>query len=96
MLFLISTRLDPALVWNEFLGVICGSEASLMANSGYMDRDAYERLSHRTQATFSRQRSSIYDLFQSYVDRKRRSEGYDDADRFEPFVLEMHNPTSSG
>jgi hypothetical protein len=82
-LALISIRLDPALVWNEFRGVICGSEGSLTTSGGYMDRSAYERLSYRTQATFARQRSSIYDLFQVYVDQKRKSEGYDDADRSE-------------
>jgi hypothetical protein len=82
-----SVLLDPALVWSEFLGVIRGSEDSLISTSGYMDRDAYEHLSHRTQATFAQQRGRVYDLFQIYVRQKRMLEGYDVADRFVPFRL---------
>ena len=79
--FLILPRTDPALVWSEFLGVISGSEGSLAAENGYMDRESYERLSHRTQATFARQRGPVYSLFQAYIRRKRELEGYDVADR---------------
>ena len=80
--FLTFPRTDPALVWSEFLGVISGSEGSLAAENGYMDRESYERLSHRTQATFSRQRGPVYSLFQAYIRRKRELDGYDVADRF--------------
>jgi hypothetical protein len=80
--FLIRPWPDPALVWSEFLGVISGSEGSLATENGYMDRESYERLSHRTQATFARQRGPVYELFQEYIHRKRASEGYDVADRF--------------
>lgn len=79
-----STFLDPALVWSEFLGVISGSEGSLVSNDGYMNRNAYEQLSHRTQATFASQRRRVYELFQAYVGRKRTLEGYDVADRCAP------------
>ena len=80
--FLIFPRTDPALVWSEFLGVISGSEGSLAAENGYMDRESYEKLSHRTQATFARQRGPVYSLFQAYIRHKRELEGYDVADRF--------------
>jgi len=52
-----------------------------VAENGYMDRESYEKLSHRTQATFSRQRGPVYILFQAYIRRKRELEGYDVADR---------------
>ena len=78
---LIPSRTDPALVWSEFLGVISGSEGSLAAGNGYMDRESYEELSHRTQATFARQRGPVYELFQTYTRRKRELEGYDVSDR---------------
>ena len=69
------------MVWSEFLGVISGSEGSLEAEYGYMDRESYEGLSHRTQATFAKQRGPVYSLFQAYIQRKRELEGYDVADR---------------
>ena len=78
-----SYQLDPALVWSEFLGVICGSEASLDTPNGYVDRETYLRLSHRTQATFASRRGVVYDLFQAYVKRKRELQTYDVADRCE-------------
>ena len=81
--FSCSHQLDPALVWSEFLGVICGSEASLDTHSGYVDRETYQRLSRRTQATFASRRGVVYDLFQAYVKRKRELRAYDAADRCE-------------
>lgn len=80
-LFSSSHQLDPALVWSEFLGVICGSEASLDAPNGYIDRETYKQLSHRTRATFANRRSVVYDLFEAYLKRKRKLRTYDVADR---------------
>lgn len=79
--FLSSPPLDPALVWSEFLGVISGSEASLDTPNRCMDRESYQKLSNRTQATFTSRRGVIYDLFQAYVKQKRESRTYDVADR---------------
>ncbi|KAI0369978.1 hypothetical protein BV20DRAFT_945276 [Pilatotrama ljubarskyi] len=73
--------LDPTLVFGEFMGVIKGSEQSLSHPEGYLDRDAYYKLSHRTQATFASQRENIYRLFQAYLKRKKERGDYDAADR---------------
>jgi len=47
-----------------------------------MDRESYQNLSRRTQATFASRRSVVYDLFQIYVKQKRESRAYDVADRY--------------
>ncbi|PCH33046.1 hypothetical protein WOLCODRAFT_62498 [Wolfiporia cocos MD-104 SS10] len=73
--------LDPALVFGEFMGVIKGSELSLNSATGYLDKDAYLGLSHRTQGTFINQRELIYSLFMVYLKRKRERGDYDAADR---------------
>jgi hypothetical protein len=48
-----------------------------------VDRETYQRLSLRTQATFASRRGVVYDLFQAYVKRKRELRTYDVADRCE-------------
>lgn len=63
------------------MGVIKGSEQTLDRPDGYLDRAAYENLSHRSQATFSNQRDHIYTLFMAYLKRKRTRGDYDAADR---------------
>ncbi|KAI9068145.1 hypothetical protein FKP32DRAFT_1672451 [Trametes sanguinea] len=73
--------LDPALVFGEFMGVIKGSELALHHPRGYLDRETYCNLSHRTQATFASQRDNIYRLFQAYLKRKKERGDYDAADR---------------
>lgn len=55
---------------------------SLQSNNGYLDRDSYENLSFRKQATFARHRSALYDLFEAYMKQKREREGFDAADRY--------------
>jgi hypothetical protein len=74
--------LDSALVWNEFMGVIKGSEMTLGTPNGYLDRQAYMKLSHRTNPTFANSRDRIYSLFELYLARKRETAAYDVADRF--------------
>ena len=81
MTCLIIRWLDPALVFGEFMGVIEGSEDTIMTKDGYLDRDAYRSLSARSQATFSHKRDDIYDLFMAYTKMKRRQGDYDAADR---------------
>ncbi|KAL7285962.1 hypothetical protein ACG7TL_001077 [Trametes sanguinea] len=73
--------LDPALVFGEFMGVIKGSELALRQPGGYLNREMYCNLSHRTQATFASQRDNIYRLFEVYLKRKKQRGDYDAADR---------------
>ena len=73
-------KLDPALVFGEFMGVIKGSEDTVGTKNGCLDREAYNSLSFRTQATFSHKRDDIYDLFMAYEKRKELLD-YDAADR---------------
>ncbi|KAI0716097.1 hypothetical protein C8T65DRAFT_606293 [Cerioporus squamosus] len=73
--------LDPTLVFGEFMGVIKGSELALERPEGYLDRDTYYGLSHRTQGTFANQREGIYKLFNAYLKRKKERGDYDAADR---------------
>lgn len=73
--------LDPSLVFSEFMGVIKGSEQALDCADNCLDYQTYENLSHRSQSTFSGQRSQIYAVFNSYVKRKREQNQYDSADR---------------
>jgi hypothetical protein len=64
------------------MGVIKGSEQTLDQADGFLDRNAYENLSHRSQATFANQRENIYSLFRSYLKLKRAKRHYDAPDRF--------------
>ncbi|KIJ45080.1 hypothetical protein M422DRAFT_207261 [Sphaerobolus stellatus SS14] len=75
--------LEPALVYNEFLGVIKGSEETLHNghDSNCLDRTTYVNLSERRQSTFARQREQIYDLFERYTKMKAERGDYDAADR---------------
>ncbi|KAI0770957.1 hypothetical protein BD413DRAFT_613484 [Trametes elegans] len=73
--------LDPTLVFGEFMGVIKGLEQSLDYPEGYLDKETYRQLSHRTQPTFASQRENVYRLFQAYLKRKKERGDYDAADR---------------
>ncbi|KAJ2932243.1 hypothetical protein H1R20_g4868, partial [Candolleomyces eurysporus] len=77
----LTKNLDSALVFNEFLGVIKGSEQSLSHVTGYLDLEAYRALSHRTQRLFANQRDRIYSLFETYMDQRRQRGEFDSADR---------------
>jgi hypothetical protein len=80
----LNSYVDSALVWNEFQGVIRGSELSLQASGGALDRSTYESdmVSFRKQAAFARHRSRLYDLFEIYIKRKAENWDRDAADRF--------------
>ncbi|CDO74781.1 hypothetical protein BN946_scf185001.g29 [Trametes cinnabarina] len=69
-----------ALVFGEFM-VIKGSEQALKQPKGYLDKESYCKLSHRTQSTFASQRDNIYKLFEVYLKRKKERGDYDAADR---------------
>jgi hypothetical protein len=68
-------------VWGEIQGVIRGSEASLGAKNGSLERDSYETLSFRKRATFAGSRHRLYDLFEEYMKLKKEKGGHDAADR---------------
>jgi hypothetical protein len=75
-------RIDPALVFGEFMGVIKGSEDTVGAKSRCLDRASYKLLSPRSQATFSNRRDEIYDIFIAYNKLKGQRRDYDAADRY--------------
>ncbi|KAG8790264.1 hypothetical protein FRC16_000978, partial [Serendipita sp. 398] len=74
---------DPSLIWNEFQGVICGSELSLQFPNGVLSRETYEStaVSFRKQSNFADRRSHVYDLFEYYKKLKALRNEYDGADR---------------
>ncbi|KAJ7725516.1 hypothetical protein DFH07DRAFT_853912 [Mycena maculata] len=78
---ILTKGLDPSMVFSEFMGVIMGSEETTMGESSCLDRDTYLNLSERAQSTFAGRRQRIYNLFESYVNRKRQLRDIDAADR---------------
>lgn len=73
-------------------GVIMGSEKTTTVTQCFLDRAEYKDLSARTQSTFASKRTTIYDIFQAYLNKKRLRGDYDAADRsaFPPkFLLVM-------
>lgn len=72
---------DPLLLFNEFIGVIKGSEMALATDSGFLDRSAYEKLRSRTYPVFADRRALVYDLFLRYLRYKPKG-SWDVADRF--------------
>ena len=64
-----------------FVGVIKGSEQTLLSETGCLSREDYMNLSHRSRSTFSTQREVIYTLFQKYQRMKAERFDYDAADR---------------
>ena len=91
-----SSKLPCGALLTRPAGVIKGSELALSSEKGFLDKDAYHNLSHRTQGTFANQRETIYKLFVAYMKRKRDRREYDAADRYE---LRLSGPvgyTNSG
>ena len=78
---MIITKLDPALVFREFMGVIKGSEGAVGTRKRCLDWESYKSLSIRSQETFSHKRDKIYDLFMAYTKLKEQKQDYDAADR---------------
>ena len=68
------------LVYNDFMGVIKGTEQTLDSASGFLTRSSYENLSERTHPTFAAHRRQVYDMFDAYL-RLRPNRTYDAADR---------------
>ena len=61
--------------------MIKGSESSLHAEHGFLNRQQYTDLSNRTQATFSSRRETLYNLFEAYAKLKRSRGDWDAPDR---------------
>jgi len=74
-------QLDPALVFEEFAGVIEGSEDTVGTEHRCLDRKSYKLLGVRRQGAFSHKRDEIYDLFLAYTKLKQQRHDYDAADR---------------
>ncbi|KAK7064846.1 UvrD-like helicase ATP-binding domain-containing protein [Favolaschia claudopus] len=76
---LLRKGLEPSTVFSEFLGVILGSEGTLNTTASCLDRKSYLQLSDRRQ--FVSQREQIYDLFETYLSKKRQYGESDAAQR---------------
>ncbi len=64
--------------------MISGSEGAILTSNGYLDREAYKK-STRTQPAFAG--DAVYDLFLSYLKRKRKLGDSDPADRYVLFPM---------
>ncbi|KAJ3073357.1 hypothetical protein HDU98_001706, partial [Podochytrium sp. JEL0797] len=61
-------KMDPALVFNEIMGVVKGSVGAARAEKGCLSRDEYVALNERSYGSFKGevQRGRMYDLFVEY------------------------------
>ncbi|KAG7450801.1 uncharacterized protein BT62DRAFT_928080 [Guyanagaster necrorhizus] len=73
--------LDPALVYSEIIGVIKGSEETLSEAKRHLSKTAYLDLSKRQQSTFADRRDEVYEIFESYMHKKKLRGEYDTGDR---------------
>ncbi|KAG8690837.1 hypothetical protein FRC11_008770 [Ceratobasidium sp. 423] len=85
-------RLDPALVYNEFIGVIEGSGSTLTSQSGVLSRDDYLLLS-QGDSLLSSQRDRVYTLYESYRKARGRLNGYDAAERTHALLVATRDGT---
>ncbi|KAJ7356587.1 hypothetical protein DFH08DRAFT_1075732 [Mycena albidolilacea] len=81
---------ESSMVFSEFMGVIMGSEETLTLESHSLDRNAYLKVSERSQSTFAHQRGQIYDLFEKYLNEKRLRGDTDLADRTHEILKFLH------
>ncbi|TFK38653.1 hypothetical protein BDQ12DRAFT_630422 [Crucibulum laeve] len=88
--------LQPSLVFNEIMGIICGSEEALLTENGYLDATTYESLSGRTQSAFAGRRRIIYNIFQLYQKQKRERGHFDAADRTHRILRALANSSIQG
>ena len=70
------------------MGVIKGSEQTLLNSEGVLSREQYETLGERTNPTFASCRAKVYTLFQSYMKKKGRASLRDAPERLVlPFLV---------
>ncbi|KAL5633836.1 hypothetical protein ACGC1H_005876 [Rhizoctonia solani] len=84
----LTSGLDPALVYNEIIGIIEGSENTLNSESGVLSRDEYLALG-RGNSLLSSRRDEIYTLYESYD--KARGQRYDAAERTHALLVATQN-----
>lgn len=75
--------------------MIKGSEQTLKQEYGYLEQQAYNGLSHRSQSTYANQRDVVYQLFEAYTQRKRERREYDAADRYASNLLNSQSVNNS-
>lgn len=62
-------------------GVIKACEETLDGPKHFLEPTAYRNLSARNQSTFADNRDEVYELFTSYLGKKKRFGDVDSADR---------------
>ncbi|KAG1800254.1 P-loop containing nucleoside triphosphate hydrolase protein [Suillus plorans] len=77
----LTKKLNPWLVFSEFMGVVKGSGHALNCPEGVLDRPNYLGLPHRSNPNFASQRKILYDIFEHYTKIKRQRRHHDVADR---------------
>ncbi|KAF8319670.1 P-loop containing nucleoside triphosphate hydrolase protein [Clavulina sp. PMI_390] len=77
----LTANLDPAVVYSEIMGIICGHEDTLGTEGGYLSREAYLNLSSRRYASFANERSRLYSIFEKYRALKLKKGAYDSPQR---------------
>ncbi|KAJ3374036.1 hypothetical protein GGF31_008252 [Allomyces arbusculus] len=72
---------DPAFLWTQIQGVICGSLEALQSPNGVLTKEGYIGLAARRASTLSNSdRATIYDGYVWYVRKKRVRHEWDMAD----------------
>ncbi|KAI0693636.1 hypothetical protein BC835DRAFT_1415776 [Cytidiella melzeri] len=87
--------IDPSLVYDQFIGVIKGSEGSLTSPNGCISRDEYVNFSRTATITRSEERHMIYNLFEVYIKHKMTRRQHDIADRTHAILRALVNSSSS-
>ncbi|PPQ98968.1 hypothetical protein CVT24_003464 [Panaeolus cyanescens] len=78
----LTNMINPAVVFNEIIGVLLGSENSLKSEQGHLSREQYLQPSRAASSSFTQQqREIIYDIFALYLKAKRAKDDYDISDR---------------
>lgn len=72
---------DPILVFNEFVGVIGGSEESLDQGYRHLSENGYKRLAKKQSSAIVDRTEDVYKLFEKYKRMKGHNGAFDSADR---------------
>ncbi|KAF8336966.1 P-loop containing nucleoside triphosphate hydrolase protein [Cantharellus anzutake] len=83
--------LDPAQVLSEIMGVIRGHKDTMKTDDGYLTREAYIALSHRSHSAFASDRGRIYDIFEKYHKLKIANNAFDSADRTHKLLRKLNS-----
>ncbi|KAJ8084867.1 hypothetical protein PM082_003644 [Marasmius tenuissimus] len=77
----LTKRIDPSLAFSELIGVIKGSEETLMCQPHLLPPEAYAKKSEGRHATFAAHGGQIYALYEAYAKKKKQAGARDVADR---------------